>query len=201
MACRWSGNGSCFRARIRSCCRRRRRCWTSSAPRELNSCRAPMAGFASPVPRFAPGGDGAECPSRPALDQDAHGWRLACQAVARSDRARLRPPGFGGAAFSLAREGWWGKKDSNLRSRKTADLQSAPFATRDTPPLNSIGTHPPKWRQRGHTMTLKPGADGELPVGAFMGESARQSQPRRPLIPGRHGLKLPLFGTRDTSLL
>ncbi len=43
--------------------------------------------------------------------------------------------------------GWWGKKDSNLRSHKTADLQSAPFATRDTPPLNSIGTHPPKWRQ------------------------------------------------------
>src|SRR3981189_798569 len=30
--------------------------------------------------------------------------------------------------------GWWGKKDSNLRSHKTADLQSAPFATRDTPP-------------------------------------------------------------------
>jgi hypothetical protein len=29
---------------------------------------------------------------------------------------------------------WWGKKDSNLRSHKTADLQSAPFATRDTPP-------------------------------------------------------------------
>ena len=34
--------------------------------------------------------------------------------------------------------GWWGRKDSNLRSHKTADLQSAPFATRDTPPSNSI---------------------------------------------------------------
>ena len=41
-----------------------------------------------------------------------------------------------------ANSGWWGKKDSNLRSHKTADLQSAPFATRDTPPFNSIGTHP-----------------------------------------------------------
>jgi len=49
-------------------------------------------------------------------------------------------------------------------------------------------------------MTLKPGADGELPVGAFMGESARQSQPRRPPYPGREAPKLPLFGTRDTSL-
>jgi hypothetical protein len=59
--------------------------------------------------------------------------------------------GFGAAAFACfatsergmarravaceASEGWWGKKDSNLRSHKTADLQSAPFATRDTPPL------------------------------------------------------------------
>jgi hypothetical protein len=40
--------------------------------------------------------------------------------------------------------GWWGRKDSNLRSHKTADLQSAPFATRDTSPLNSIATHPLK---------------------------------------------------------
>jgi hypothetical protein len=41
-----------------------------------------------------------------------------------------------------ASEGWWGKKDSNLRSHKTADLQSAPFATRDTPPLNPIASPP-----------------------------------------------------------
>jgi hypothetical protein len=48
--------------------------------------------------------------------------------------ARLRPLGFGAAAFATieaclavaggASEGWWGKKDSNLRSHKTADLQS-----------------------------------------------------------------------------
>jgi hypothetical protein len=50
-------------------------------------------------------------------------------------------------SFYVAKSIWWGKKDSNLRSHKTADLQSAPFATRDTPPLNSIGTHPPKWRR------------------------------------------------------
>ena len=55
--------------------------------------------------------------------------------------ARLRPLGFGAAAFSrFASEGWWGKKDSNLRSHKTADLQSAPFATRDTPPFNHIAS-------------------------------------------------------------
>ena len=29
---------------------------------------------------------------------------------------------------------WWGKQDSNLRRRTPADLQSAPFATRDIPP-------------------------------------------------------------------
>jgi hypothetical protein len=33
---------------------------------------------------------------------------------------------------------WWGRQDSNLRSHEAADLQSAPFATRDTPPLDSI---------------------------------------------------------------
>jgi hypothetical protein len=38
------------------------------------------------------------------------------------------------AAKTAAGSIWWGKKDSNLRSHKTADLQSAPFATRDTPP-------------------------------------------------------------------
>ena len=31
-------------------------------------------------------------------------------------------------------EDWWERQDSNLRRRKPADLQSAPFATRDTLP-------------------------------------------------------------------
>src|SRR6266568_6252315 len=48
------------------------------------------------------------------------------------------------AAPRVARKGeaWWGRKDSNLRSHEAADLQSAPFATRDTSPLNSIATRP-----------------------------------------------------------
>jgi hypothetical protein len=76
----------------------------------------------------------------------------------RLRRTLLRPYGLRLAAPRVAREGeaWWGKKDSNLRSHKTADLQSAPFATRDTPPLNSIATHPPKWRRSRPWMTLKP---------------------------------------------
>ncbi len=83
--------------------------------------------------------------------------RLACRAVARLrpeasapvrlrfrfaqvTRDTLRPDGLRLAAPCVARPGeaWWGKKDSNLRSHKTADLQSAPFATRDTPPFNPI---------------------------------------------------------------
>src|SRR6202158_2056279 len=100
--------------------------------------------------------------------------------VAQATPDTLRPGDLRVAAPRVARQGeaWWGKKDSNLRSHKTADLQSAPFATRDTPPLNSIATHPPKWRQRRPWMTLKP----KDPItgsrlGAFMGETPRQSQP------------------------
>src|SRR6202022_818960 len=37
--------------------------------------------------------------------------------------------------------------------------------------------HPPKWRQMRPWMMLKPGTDGGLPVGRFMGESPRQSHP------------------------
>ena len=33
---------------------------------------------------------------------------------------------------------WWERQDSNLRRRKPADLQSAPFATRDTLPNRRI---------------------------------------------------------------
>src|SRR5665647_3147933 len=95
---------------------------------------------------------------------------------------------------------WWGKKDSNLRSHKTADLQSAPFATRDTPPLKPHRNPPAEIAARRPSMTLKPGPEQGLPVGAFMGESPLQSQPRPAAKTRREGLKLPLFGTRDTSL-
>ena len=37
---------------------------------------------------------------------------------------------------------WWGRQDSNLRSHEAADLQSAPFATRDTPPLDDSAIRP-----------------------------------------------------------
>jgi len=40
---------------------------------------------------------------------------VACLAVARGS-ARLRPLGFGAAAFTrFASEGWWARQDSNLQ--------------------------------------------------------------------------------------
>jgi hypothetical protein len=106
---------------------------------------------------------------------------------------RLRPVGFGAASFAIwqaailrsaAREaGWWGKKDSNLRSHKTADLQSAPFATRDTPPLRPHRNPPAEMAAARLPMTLIPGADGGLPVGRFMAEGRWQSQPTPPANP------------------
>ncbi len=87
----------------------------------------------------------------------------------------LRRCGLRMAAPRVARKGeaWWGRKDSNLRSHKTADLQSAPFATRDTSPLNSIATHPTKRRRQGQSMTLKPEDPiAGLPVGRVYGGSS-----------------------------
>jgi hypothetical protein len=45
----------------------------------------------------------------------------------------LRPDDLGVAAPRVARQGeaWWGKKDSNLRSHKTADLQSRFLVVRE----------------------------------------------------------------------
>src|ERR1700742_3229832 len=75
--------------------------------------------------------------------------------------------GFGVAALArFASEGWWGKKDSNLRSHKTADLQSAPFATRDTPPLsNLIASLPAEVAEISPSMTLKTRRLIEAPAG------------------------------------
>src|SRR5215475_13673482 len=74
---------------------------------------------------------------------------------------------------------WWGRQDSNLRSHEAADLQSAPFATRDTPPLDGIAIRF-AWRRRriGHgevrtATTLSKGSRS----GAFMVEPPWQSQP------------------------
>src|SRR5580692_4684231 len=100
------------------------------------------------------------------------------------------------SAFAAREAGWWGKKDSNLRSHKTADLQSAPFATRDTPPLRPHRNPPAEMAAARLPMTLIPGADGGLPVGRFMAEGRWQSQPTPPAIPGpirRLGLQIAII--------
>jgi hypothetical protein len=53
---------------------------------------------------------------------------------------------------------WWGRKDSNLRSHEAADLQSAPFATRDTSPFKPHRKLAPPWvAEISPSMTLKTG--------------------------------------------
>ena len=73
-------------------------------------------------------GEAAQCIERPFYAKTSEGILLRDPGGCKSCEARYREAG------------WWGKKDSNLRSHKTADLQSAPFATRDTPPFNSIAS-------------------------------------------------------------
>ena len=88
---------------------------------------------------------------KPSWPKRASAWQpsLASRALVRlrfrcaqATPDTLRPDRLRLAAPRVARQGeaWWGKKDSNLRSHKTADLQSAPFATRDTPPLDGNRT-------------------------------------------------------------
>src|SRR5260370_23624877 len=79
----------------------------------------------------------------PPPEAEGVGW-VACRAVARAPWPAFARGLRRGSLARFASVGWWGRKDSNLRSHKTADLQSAPFATRDTSPLNSIATHPLK---------------------------------------------------------
>src|SRR6266702_5661151 len=68
---------------------------------------------------------------------------MACRAGARGNPAPPSPRGLRrGSLARVASEGWWGRKDSNLRSHTAADLQSAPFATRDTSPSNSVRRPP-----------------------------------------------------------
>ena len=62
-----------------------------------------------------------------------------------------------------ANSGWWGRKDSNLRSHTAADLQSAPFATRDTSPSNSVRHTRPLVAADRSWMTLNGCSD---PVGS-----------------------------------
>src|ERR1700761_3594224 len=125
------------------------------------------------------------------------------------------PPGFAEAAFAHfammgsglacpteareASEGWWGRQDSNLRSHEAADLQSAPFATRDTPPFQWRAIRYPfcgDGTGHGDVKAAERPQKGSRP-GAFMGESDRQSQPRPAPKSTRNQAKLPIRGTHD----
>ena len=102
---------------------------------------------------------------------------VACLAVARE-----------------ASEGWWGRQDSNLRSHEAADLQSAPFATRDTPPLDGSTIGPDLAGDRSRPWNVKAATTriGARP-GAFMGDAVGQSQPRRSAKIARAGAEIAIF--------
>jgi hypothetical protein len=121
--------------------------------------------------------------------------------------------GFGGHPASRSRRvqsceapwreaGWWGRQDSNLRSHEAADLQSAPFATRDTPPRDGmmrpavcVGAGTCHGREGRDTGSVK----GSRPARLW---AKRRGKVNRhvPLISRSLGAKLPESGTRDTSL-
>jgi AcrR family transcriptional regulator len=101
---------------------------------------------------------------------------------------------------------WWGKKDSNLRSHKTADLQSAPFATRDTPPERHRTSATEMVVERPW-MTLKTRARNRAPGRRVYGRSgvAKSTKGGVNILNRWQGLgrfqdpKLPLSGTRGTT--
>ena len=84
----------------------------------------------------------------------------------------------------LREASWWGRKDSNLRSHEAADLQSAPFATRDTSPLNSIATTAETAKTRP-LMTLKPRTRSRAPGRRVYGRSTppKSTKARPPTRP------------------
>src|SRR5215471_13319906 len=101
--------------------------------------------------------------------------------------------------------GWWGRQDSNLRSHKTADLQSAPFATRDTPPSQQRQqfvrprwrrTEPSIWRWARISVTERGRARLWVSGPAKSTKASPQNEGQTTL----NGAKLPESGTRETSL-
>jgi hypothetical protein len=96
--------------------------------------------------------------------------------------------------------GWWGRQDSNLRSHEAADLQSAPFATRDTPPAQHRNP-PAEMATDRPWMTLKP----RPPItgsrsARLWGKRHGKVNQLEALIRAFRRPKLPLSGTHETSL-
>src|SRR5215469_6678177 len=58
----------------------------------------------------------------------------------------MPPPSAGPPTRSTSRLRWWRGKDSNLRRRKPADLQSAPVGRLGTPPQNEPRIVISTWR-------------------------------------------------------
>src|SRR6266481_2040557 len=92
----------------------------------LRDFKAPV--ISGPETQKPPTGGRAPRPTRP-----------PAKAVAKPSiphpREEMRELHGNQSDFRLLEIKWWGRQDSNLRSHEAADLQSAPFATRDTPPL------------------------------------------------------------------
>ena len=100
--------------------------------------------------------------------------KLMCLQESRGKpTARLRPAGFGVAAFAHfatrkpglacpavareASEGWWGRKDSNLRSHEAADLQASPLLTKSVAygsQIRRIGPYFRAYMAKGRTPSL-----------------------------------------------
>src|SRR6476620_10232891 len=93
----------------------------------------------------------------------------------------LRPDGLRSAAnpakrVSAKQDGGGGRTRTCevirrlIYSQLPLPLGTLPRSTASEPTRRTDG-------RKVQMMTLKPGADGELPVGVIMGETARQSQP------------------------
>src|SRR6266851_9577237 len=89
------------------------------------------------------------------------------------------------------------KQDGGGRRTRTFEVirrliySQLPLPLGTLPRSTPSQAHPPKWRQIRPWMMLKPGTDGGLPVGRFMGESTRQSQPTPAANTWPEALKLP----------
>ena len=98
----------------------------------------------------------------------------------RSSRQQRPPSPKGLRRGSLARsraKAGGGRRTRTFEVIRRLIYSQLPLPLGTLPRSTPSQAHPPEWRQIWPWMTLKPGADGELPVGRFMGESPWQSQP------------------------